>query len=309
MPPGAFVAIQLLQAPLEEPLILRKPPPKSSVLKELIPHSSLVTCYLSGLRCNALIETSTEVQYTEGVKETGSRTATASAERGGKAKSRSLLSSVKVSVKAQCPVLQASVSALVTGDREGQGAVPLSTLPTLQSQQSQLNFLLDVPGTRPSGTPELDEKIPPVKVCNLLEMGVRDASVTCVAKVIHSEVSEDSILTWANVRSYHLADPTSGPKLEDFETKNNKVVVHASLPSLWTQLASPHTGIPNSSTGGLDLLILSEAIDAWKPGVDHLVNMGQLALEKKENREERVLLVLLSNTARIALCKKVGIIE
>ena len=246
--------------------------------------------------------------------ENNDQTATTSAERGsnaqssGKAKSRSLLSSVKVSVKAQCPVLQASVSALVMGDRESPGAVPLSTLPTLPfSQQSQINYLLVIPGSQPSEKPESDEKIPPVKVCNLLEMGVRDASVTCVAKVIHSEVSEDSILTWSNVRSYHLTDPASSPKFEDFETKNNKVVVHASLPSLWTQLASPHTGIPNSSTGGLDLLILSEAVDAWKPGVEHLINMGQLALEKKENRDERVLLVLLSNTARIALCKKVHI--
>ena len=295
--------------------MLRKPPPKSSTLKEIIPHTSLVSFYLSGLSCNALIKTATEVQHLEGKTETGDNTGATSAvhrdksgntHSSGNTKSRTLLSTVKISVKAQCPVLQASVSALVTEDRGSEGAVPLSTLPKLpSSQQSQLNYFLVIPDPQPSGRAESDERISPVKVCNLLEMGIRDASITCVSKVIQSEVSEDSILTWANVRSYRLTDPTSIPKSEDFETKNNKVVIQASLPSLWTQLASPHTGIPNSSTGGLDLLILTEAINAWKPGVEHLVNMGQLALEKKENREERVLLALLSNTARIALCKKV----
>ncbi len=342
MSPSAFVGFQFVQAPLDLPAVLRRPPPLHASLKEIVRHGSVLSAYLSGLSVTALIQTDVEVQLPEGrpggrgggegCAPSGDEVDMSSEPRpasslsgpsvtgsGGKTKRRSriLLNTVKVSVEAKCPVLQASLCALVmpsvgtregAGGREGDPCPPGVTLPGVQSSQSQLDFDFVF---RPSD-PVWAEKpkaagISAVActVCNLLELGVRDASVTCVAKIIRSEISEASILTWKNIQAFRLTDPTSSPRSDDYEMKNDKMVVRASLPYLWSQLATPATGIPSSSTGGLDVLILSEVVDMWKPGVEQVVSAAELAIKRKSERDKRALLAILSSTVGSPLVRKV----
>ena len=304
MAPTSFAAVQLLQAPqasLIVPPFVKATHPAS--LKQIVPHSSLVTLYLSGLDCKALLVIASELQQPTLDGNNRSPHQEASSVDGpdpGRPKSRTLLNSFKVSANVKCPVFQVAVCALVPVS--GEDAAPQDTLPGLSAAQSQLNFQFSVPSSMGDGEKKDTKE---VTVHNLLELGVRDASVMCVAKIIHSEISEEAILTWTNVQGYHISDPTSRPKTDDFETKSNKVVVKASLPSLWSQLAAPHAGIPNHSTGGLDILTLSEAMDAWKPWVEGLIDSVKLVLKQKTAREKNVILTLLGNTAKCALCRKV----
>ena len=311
MAPNSFAAVQLLQAPQTSLVVppFAKPAHPSS-LKQIVPHSSLVTLYLSGLSCRALVVIASELQQpTQDGNNTKDRfnlpphQETTSVDKldPGRPKSRTLLNSFKVSANVNCPVFQIAVCALVPVS--GEDAASQDTLPGLSATQSQLNFQFSAPDSMGDGGKKDTKE---VTVHNLLELGIRDATVMCVAKIIHSEISEEAILTWTNVQGYHISDPTSRPKSDDFETKNNKVVVKASLPSLWSQLAAPHTGIPNHSTGGLDILTLSEAIDVWKPGVEGVIDSVKLVLKGKTAREKRVILTLLSNTAMCTLSHKVG---
>ena len=211
-----------------------------------------------------------------------------------KAKSRTLLNTSKVSVDVKCPVLQGTVCALIMDESEEE-----SSFPGLFPVRSQLNFDVTVPTMADGETSTV------TTVCNLFEVGTADVNITCVAKIIHSEISEDAILSWKNVQSYRLIDPTSSPKSDTFEMKNNKVVFRASIPLLWSQVATPRTGIPNEGTGGIDLLVLPEAIDAWKAEVEHLVESVRMVIEGKAVREKRVLLGLLGCAARSPLYHKV----
>lgn len=307
MAPSSFAAIQLLQAPTKPPTL----PPFSKLphtsLKQIISNTSLVTLYLSGLSCKALLLAASELQQPSQTENSDpnrsnsphrSESNSINSSTPGRAKPRTLLNSFKVSADLKCPVFQIAVCALIpVGSEDGTSQ---DTLPGLSPAQSQLKFNLALPDRMGD-----EEEKKDVTICNLLELGVRDASATCVAQIIHSEISEEAILTWTNVQGYHLSDPTSRPKTDDFETKNNKVVVKISLPSLWSQLAAPYTGIPNGSTGGLDILTLSEAIDAWKPGMESLVDSVKMVPKVKTAREKRVALGLLGNAAMCALCHKV----
>ena len=308
MAPSSFAAIQLLQASTKTPAL----PPFSKLpctsLKQIISNSSLVTLYLSGLSCKALLLAASELQQTTQTESSDpnrsnsphhSEANSINGSTPGKAKSRTLLNSFKVSTDLKCPVFQIAVCALIPVGSED--AISQDTLPGLSPAQSQLKFNLALPDRLEGDEREKKD----ITICNLLELGVRDANATCVAQIIHSEISEEAVLTWKNVQGYHLSDPTSRPKTDDFETKSNKVIVKISLPSLWSQLAAPHTGIPNSSTGGLDILTLSEAIDAWKPGMESLVDSAKMVLKVKTTREKRVALALLGNAAMCALCHKV----
>lgn len=311
--PGAFVGVQLLQAPPQQLQLQQKSPTHTTNLKEIASHSSLVSLYLSGLICNALIQTASELQQPreEGQPDVRNenneppRRSSPEPKQGSasssKKKNRTLLNSIKVSVEAKCPTLQAAICALVLNSADSESGTTCKNFPGLSSNQSDLDFHFRVPEV----SSELEETSAKVTLCDLLELGVQDASVTCVGKVIHSEISEEAILTWNNVRNFQLSNPTSIPKSDDHEMKNNKLVVTASLPSLWCQLAAPHTGIASSSTGGLDVLILSEAVDAWRPAVEHLIELAKLVPGKKEARDKRVLLAHLSNAARSAIYKKV----
>ena len=292
----------------------RKPTTHPTSMTEIARHSSLISCYVSGLTCNALIQTASELHKPEKRVAAGEGDPPADnissnrQENSDKLKCQILLNSVKISLDAKCPNLQFALCALVLHDKETGRLSPSASLPGLSHTQSQLDFKFTIPTIQvESAEPREKEKPidePEMTICNLLELGIRDAKVTCVAKIIHSEVSEDAILTWKNVQEYSLSDPTFRPKSDDYEMKNNKLVIKATLPSLWSQLASPAVGIPDS-TGGVDVLILNEAIDAWKPGVEHLIDTAQLALEMKSARGKRVLLTLLTNATRSVLGNKV----
>ncbi len=353
MSPSAFIGLQFVQAPLDLPAILRRPPPQNANLKEIVRHGSVISAYLSGLAVTALIQTDVEAQVPERRKGGGggrrdgegggtgggggpqeastpagdgvellpeppyssSSSAVTSSAKPNK-KSRILQNTIKLSLEAKCPVLQTSVCALVmpgaTAQEEGGGKEkappPEATLPGLLPGRSQLDFQFAFLPSSPleaEKTKEASIGTAANTLCNLLELGIQDASVTCVTKVIHSEINEEAILTWKNVQGFRLADPISSPRSDDYETKNNKVVIKASLPYLWSQLAAPVTGIPSPSTGGLDVLILSEVIDLWKPCVEQVIKSVETAIERKAVRDKSILLALLCGAARSPLFCKV----
>lgn len=298
MSPTAFISLQLLQTPPEMSKThpdSSSPPPLSHAtsLQGVRPHTSLVSCYVSGIICDALVQTATEIQQCTSRGVMCQDPPDSSVDSGVVVQNRSktLLNTVNVSVDVKCPVLQASLCAMVQ-----ETAKDSSHLTGLTHTQSQLNFLLltEVDSKEQSA----EEMMPNSRVCNLMELGICDASIVCVTKVFHSEISSQSILTWEEVAKYELASPMSSPRSDEGETKNNKIAVWASLPALWCQLAAPRTGVPNEDTGGLDVLILTEAMDAWKPWVEGAMDAVELVKEVKVEREKRVLVALLSNAIR-----------
>ena len=236
-------------------------------LKKMARHSSLLVCYASGVGCDALLETASEFQDTvhnksrgeerkERAKEDGEREGgEGEGEEGTKAKTK--IDSFKVSADVKLPIVQLAVCALVP--EEGEERAKRSTLPSLSQAQSQLNFQLS---NLPPITAEGGEARS-AAVCVLLEAGIRESTATCLAEIVHSELSEEIVLTWRNVQGYQLQDVRKRPTSEDCQEKKNRVVFSASLPLFWSQLASPRTGIASSSTGGIDMLILVEAMESW----------------------------------------------
>ena len=297
MAPTAFAAVQLVQAPRDSSGLRDKPrpPSRSMQLCELAKHSSLVTLYLTGLGCTALLYTASEIQQAA-----LNRSRVAEGEQiEATEKCKSLLSSYKLSAELKCPVIQAAVCALVPAEADGKE----STLPGLSALQSQLSFHYALPASQGG-----DCNCPEMEVRDLLEAGIREASVSCVANFVHSELSEEVVLTWRNIQDYELTNETTRPSSEDYEMSNNKVVVKALVPSLWSQLAAPHTGIACHSTGGLDVLVVLEAVEAWQGSVERLVKLATSVVQRKALREKRVILTLLNNATRSSLYHKVSLL-
>ena len=307
MAPEAFAAIQLLQAPKHLSLSQPRNGNSSNIsLKEVVRHSSLMVCYASGIGCDVLLETASEFQDTVHNKSRGEAEGNGEKERGGEGemeegtKAKTKIDSFKVSADVKLPVVQLAVCALVPEERDS-GRAKKSTLPSLSHAQSQLNFQLS---NLPPITAEGGEAKSAV-VCVLLEAGIRESTATCVAEIVHSELSEEIVLTWRNVQGYELQDVRKRPTSDECQEKKNRVVFSASLPLFWSQLASPHTGIASSSTGGIDMLILLEAMEAWQRGVEQLLSSTQSLLSSKAHREKQVLLALIANAAKMPLMKKV----
>ena len=311
MAPAAFATIQLLQTPKQLTLNPSRNSTTSNIsLKKMARHSSLLVCYASGVGCDALLETASEFQDTvhnksrgeerkERAKEDGEREGgEGEGEEGTKAKTK--IDSFKVSADVKLPIVQLAVCALVP--EEGEERTKRSTLPSLSQAQSQLNFQLS---NLPPITAEGGEARS-AAVCVLLEAGIRESTATCVAEIVHSELSEEIVLTWRNVQGYQLQDVRKCPTSDDCQEKKNRVVFSASLPLFWSQLASPHTGIASSSTGGIDMLILLEAMEAWQRGVEQLISSAQSLMSSKALREKQVLLTLIANAAKLPLMKKVS---
>ena len=219
-------------------------------------------------------------------------------EEGTKAKTK--IDSFKLSADVKLPVVQLAVCAVVPEEEQ---KAKMSTLPSLSQAQSQLNFQLS---NLPPITAEEGEA-KSAAVCVLLEAGIRESTATCVAEIVHSELSEEIVLTWRNVQDYQLQDLRKRPTSDECQEKKNRVVFSASLPLFWSQLASPHTGIACASTGGIDMLILLEAMEAWQSGAEQLLSSTQSLLSNKAHREKQVLLALIANAAKMPLMKKVSL--
>ena len=308
MAPAAFASVQLLQTPKHLTLNHTNNGTSSISLKEVARHSSLLVCYASGIGCDALLETASEFQETVHNKSRGEEREVGDQVEEGDVgegegegeegtKARTKIDSFKLSTDMKLPVVQLAVCALVPEEDKAKRL----TLPSLSQAQSQLHFQLN------NLPPITEEGEPWSAVCVLLEAGIRESTATCVAEIVHSVLSEEIVLTWRNVQEYQLQDVKKRPTSEECQEKKNRVVFSASLPLFWSQLASTHTGIATSSTGGIDMLILLEAMEAWQGGVEQLISSAQSLLANKALREKQVLLILIANAAKMPLTKKVSI--
>jgi len=142
----------------------------SSSLTEITRHITLVNVYTTGLNCHALFQSSTDVRE----------------------ENKRILSSMDILGDFELPVLQASVCCLVPQSVDSKG------LPNVLPEQSQLLFQL---------TPSREAN---VHVCNLLEAGVKDVGATLVAKILQSEVHEETILDWKTVNHNSSTPQTLG---------------------------------------------------------------------------------------------------
>ena len=268
----SFAAIQLLQAP-KEAIPLPSRSSNTFNLKEIIRHMTLLTAFLSGASCHALIQTSREIQETPPQVEVC-------------VVKKTILGSVDVLVEVQAPVVQTVLCALVPRE-------PIDTntiLSGLSREQSQLSFELE------SGRD--------LVVCDLLEAGLKEVGLTVVAKILSSEVHEEMVLDWSHIHSYHDNSVQSNNQSNETETRNNHFVIQMSLPLFWSQLSSTHTGIAGPSTGGLDLFVLHESIRAWQNGVERLASVVNEVVKVKRSRDKRVLLTLVANAARNSMIGK-----
>lgn len=268
----SFAAIQLLQSP-KEAIPLPSRFSDTFTLKEIVRHMTLLTAYLSGASCHSLVQTSREIQETRPQSEVG-------------VVNKTILGSVDVLVDVQVPVVQTAVCALVPREHIDSKV----TLSGLSQEQSQLSFELE------SGRD--------LVVCGLLEAGLKEVGLTVVAKILSSEVHEKMVLDWSHIHSYHDNNVQLNNQSNETETRNNHFVVQMSLPLLWSQVSSTHTGLAGPSTGGLDLFILHESIRAWQNGVEHLASIVNEVLKVKRSRDKRVLLTLVANAARNSMINK-----
>ena len=303
MAPSSFATVQLLQTPKHLTLDQEEVPPNIG-LKGVARHSSLLVCYATGMGLDALLETASEFQETlhnksrgkddGNVTEEGEDERGNTGERGTKAKTK--IDSFKLSADVKLPVLQLAMCALVSEKTEGERS---TTFPSLSRMQSQLHFHL-------VNLPPITEATSKSDVCVLLEAGVKESSATCVAEIVHSELSEEVVLTWRNVQGYQLQDMSAQPTSDDCQEKKNRVVLSISLPHLWSHLASPNTGIAGPTTGGIDVLILIEAMEAWQRSVEKLLSSIQSLLTNKALCEKQALLMLIANAAKMPMTRKVS---
>ena len=190
--------------------------------------------------------------------------------------SKRILSSVDILGRVNLQTLQTSICCLVPKSDTNK------TLLTLSPGQSQLSFEL---------SPAKD-----LTVCTLLEAGLKDSGLTFVAKLLSSEVHEDAILEWSHVHQY--SNMSSVSPSHAVESKNNHFMVDVMLPRVWSQVASTHMGIAGPVTGGLDLLVLYEALEAWRVHVGGVPSLVGTLFSDKASRDRRVLLTIIANAAR-----------
>ncbi len=190
--------------------------------------------------------------------------------------SKRILSSIDILGRVNLQTLQTSICCLVPKSDAN------TTLLTLSPGQSQLAFEL---------SPAKD-----LSLCTLLEAGLKDTGLTFVAKLLRSEVHEDAILEWSHVHQY--SNMSSVSPSHAVESKNNHFMVDIMLPRVWSQVASTHMGIAGPATGGLDLLVLYEALEAWHVHVGGVPSLVRTLFSDKASRDRRVLLTIVANAAR-----------
>lgn len=270
----AFAAVQLLQSPKA----ITHPPNRTSdsfALRKIVRHMSLLTVFLSGVSCNVFIQTSREVQRSPKQLTRG-------------ADSKTILCSTDVLVDVHLPTVQVAIGVLVPREHVSGMELSLSGLPR---QQSKLIFTL-----------ESDSDL---FMYNLLEAGLKLVELSVIAKLLSSEVHEEMVFDWSHIHRYHDSSVQLNNQSDEVEARNNRFVVQVLCPLMWSQLASPQTGIAGPSTGGLDLLVLHEAMGVWQGGVEHLASVESQFMKGKKLRDKRVLLTLVANAARNSmLCKQ-----
>jgi hypothetical protein len=186
--------------------------------------------------------------------------------------------SIKVLAELKFPVMQANFSALVESE------LSADRLPGLVPGQQQLDFGLTTGTT--SGA---------VTVCDLLEAGIKEARMSLAAHVLRSETNSSPILTWDSLQASHQS-PLPIHSLENEAAQH----VHVSLcvPVLWCQLASPPCGLPDPAAGGLDVLLLHDAIRVWQDPIVALKESILALLKTKTCRDQQVMLTLITNAVQ-----------
>ena len=280
--PSAFLALQFLQASAA----IENQKSKTGKFNMIPAHKSLLTLYASDLSANILFKTSTEVQHVSCVPVQQQKT-----EEQQTPSNQVKVSNIKVSAEVKCPVVQADVCILVTepnGKSDG--------LPGLVPAQQQLDFALSAPSSNE------DQQLHFI-MCDLLEAGIKEASVLCCASIVQSQISEGIILTWDNVQttaSKNPLAPSNNPGLvNQDEKKSHQVAMSVFLPVVWSQLATPKLGLPDFHSCGLDLLTIKDAIAAWQDPAENLIHSLKGLSKTKAAREKKVLLTVISNAAKL----------
>ena len=267
MAPTAFIALQFLQLSppgkkLQQQTILSK-------LTSITPRNSLLTLYMSGLTCDTLLQTSS-VREDENTKVKGEQ------------KRKVTVSSVKISTKIMCPVMEFDLSALVGAEEYS------SNLPGFVPAQKQLHFNMTLPSDGNSFVS-----------CDLFEAGIKDVSVSLAASIVQSELSEDAVFTWEGMQSA----ASRNNLISDQHTRTNQLTVTLSFPVIWSEFAAPQCGLPQTSTSGMDLFIFHDLITAWQTPIQDLKEAATAIFRAKSYRDKDVLLTLLSNAAK---CYSIG---
>ena len=235
---------------------------------EIVPHCSMASIFVTGLQLNALVHSRSEAvpeEFDEPI----------------------LLSSLKVSVLGHCSSLQASLAVLLSQHTLKQ--FHTSLFPQLPPHLSRL----DVSVAQSAG------------LCSLLEAGCSNASITAAARVVTREVSHKALLTWENVRNQPPESNRNRPPSRSVERVNNKLMLSVSLPRLCVDVAAPHTGRVEPSTGGLDLLVVAGMGEAWWSRVQRAGQAVKELLATKASKDKAIMLALLSNATRSPLHYKV----
>ena len=262
MATGSFLTFQFLQS--SPPVSVGSPAGCPPRLTEILAHRSLLTLYASGVELHLLVRSSGEVVQATQDQALPTR-----------------INSLKLSAEVKCPVVQANVSALVNAELD------VAKLPGLVPGQQQLDFSLTAPPTSVGAAR--------VVVCDLLEAGVKDASLSFATSVLHSETSSDPILTWESLQTAAPRDPQASASAKGEDMKKNRMYMNCQVPVLWGQLASPPCGLPDPMAGGLDILLLQDAVKAWQVPVHSLKEKVMAMLCNKEKRDKQVMLTLVSN--------------
>ena len=319
MLPSTFMSLQLFQVPVDRAKNLNLRHNATQVLREIATHTSILTGFLSGVDVGVVVHNCTEVQGGgEG------NTPTLENSPGGQPPNspgeqppRSRLNTFKVSATVRIPVTQASLSLVLSGQ------VP--SLPSLSSAQSDLSFQLSLPSvtTPPVTTPTTGSGDQPI-LCNLLELGTKDVSASCVAHLFRSEVVEEAILLMDEIEHHSVEGHAHQTSVEGHAHQTpleghahqtpvsshqkviNRVLLSVSVPQVWCHMAAPLSGIPSDhSTGGLDVLVAMDIVEAWTPGFRALVSSVSKLFDEKVERDRHVLLALLSIANHLSLNPKV----
>lgn len=278
MSPGCFLALQFLQS--SPATSVKSTEPSATLTESSVPwklstvhaQKSLLTVYTGAVSTDVLVLTSSEMQEGQHQQGEGAQ----QGEEGEGAKDKHLKAqSIKILAELKLPVVQVNFSALVESE------VSADSLPGLVPGQQQLDFSLTAPTAAR------------IAVCDLLEAGIKEAKMSLAAHIVHTETSQSPVLTWDSLQGAASQD---APSLESSENEAvQRVYASLSMPVLWCQLASPPCGLPHPAAGGLDILLLCDAIQVWQEPILALKESVVALLSTKTCRDKQVLLTLLTN--------------
>ena len=275
MSPGAYGAVQVFQnSTISMPLSLPVLPVKDDSPKHREARMSpLVTIYVSGAQCSALV-------YHHSSK-------TNCLSQNTDQETNNVQMVVKISSKLHLPVLQAGLFSIVT-------VSPGTAVSSTDDPQSILNFSLRLPDCDPQS----------YRVVNLAEGGLRHSSAMLTAKIVQSEWSTDPVLLWNQLTSHHHP-PRPPPELPQSELSTNSIAVDIKLPSFSIRLNGPPKASPSQDSLLLDPSLVAEVVATWKPRVTSLVTAVDTLLKNKRHADRKMLFTLLTSATEIATIAKV----